>query len=72
MKRGLSPAMLNAQIQGAASGVVGKLRRPPSPEAAEACRRSWPELFERLDRLAEVVDARDDGWAQRGMPPSSS
>jgi hypothetical protein len=63
--------MVNAQLQGAASGVVGRLRRAPSPEVERACRRSWPELFDRLDALAEVVDARDDGWAQRGGPQTA-
>lgn len=62
---GPSPALRNAQLQGSASGVVGKLRRPPSPEVERACRRMWPELFERLDDLQELVDARDDGWVER-------
>lgn len=64
-------ALRNAQLQGEASGIVGKLRRPPSPEVARACRRMWPDLFERLDGLAELVDARDDGWAERGGPQTA-
>jgi hypothetical protein len=68
---GPSPALRNAQLQGAASGVVGKLRRPPSPEVERVCRRMWPDLFERLDALVELVDARDDGWAERGGPTTA-
>lgn len=64
-------ALRHAQLEGSASGLVGKMRRPPSPEVAQACRRMWPELFERLDDLAELVEARDAGWADRTRPGPS-
>ena len=47
--------------QGTASWIVGAIRNAEADVIARH-RRQLPDLWERLDRLVELVDDRDKGW----------
>jgi hypothetical protein len=45
-----------AKIVGAASGLKGVLYNDPDPERTARWRAEWPELFDRIDQVADLVD----------------